>query len=80
LRLLFALRFLPEPWSIVEGARHLAPGHLARFAGGRLTTENWAKPAPAGPYRDETEAAEDLAERFDRAVARRLVADVPVGA
>ena len=80
LRLLFALRFLPEPWSIVAGARHLAPGHLARFAGGRLTTENWARPAPAGPYRDETEAAEDLAERFDRAVARRLVADVPVGA
>ena len=80
LRLFFALRFLPEPWSIVQGVRHLAPGHMARFSADGLATENWAKPAPAGPYRDEAEAAADLCARFDAAVARRLVADVPVGA
>jgi asparagine synthase (glutamine-hydrolysing) len=80
LRLYFALRFLPEPWSIVQGAHHLAPGHLARFSGGGLTIDAWAEPTPAGPYRDEAEAGEDLRARFDAAVARRLVADVPVGA
>ena len=80
LRLFFALRFLPEPWSIAQGAHHLAPGHMARFSGGTLTIDKWATPSPAGPYRDEAEAAEDLRTRFDAAVARRLVADVPVGA
>ncbi len=80
LRLFFALRYLPEPWSIAQGVRHLAPGHVARFSQDGLQVESWVSPSPAGPYADEAEAARDLADRFDAAVAARLVADVPVGA
>lgn len=80
LRLFFALRYLPEPWSIAEGVAHLAPGHLARFDGSGLQVEPWVVPEAPPRYRDEAEAGRALADRFDRAVALRLVADVPVGA
>ena len=82
LRLYFALRYLPEPWSITEGVRKLPAGYLARFSRKGLGLERWydlavARPAP---YRDEAAAIADLRERLDAAVKARLVADVPVGA
>lgn len=82
LRLYFALRFLPEPWSILEGVRKLPPGHLARFDAGGLSVERWFDLAEArGPhFHDEPAAAVELRARIDQAIADRLVADVPVGA
>ncbi len=82
LRLYFALRYLPEPWSILEGVAKLPPGHVARFTGNGLDVRRWYALAAARPkpYEDEGDAATDLRDRLDAAVADRLVADVPVGA
>ncbi len=81
LRLYFALRYLPEPWSILDGVAKLPPGHLARATASGLTVERWYDLAAARPARitDEQAARDGLRERFDAAVRDRLVADVPVG-
>ena len=82
LRLYFALGYLPEPWSILDGVRKLPAGHLACFSRKGLRLERWYDLAAArpAPYRDEAAAIADLRERLDKAVSARLVADVPVGA
>jgi asparagine synthase (glutamine-hydrolysing) len=81
LRALFTLRFVPEPWSIAEGVRKLPPGHWLKFEGQGLTVERWYDLAQE--HRkisvSEGEAMSGLRERFDAAVAARLVSDVPVG-
>lgn len=82
LRLYFALRYLPEPRSILKGVAKLAPGHLLRFANGEPIVRRWYAPeaAPPEPYTSFEAAAADLRLRVDEAVRDRLVADVPVGA
>lgn len=82
LRLYFALRFLPEPWCIMEGAAKLPAGHVATFGADGLRIERWYDLAAARParYLDPADARADLARHFDDAVRDRLVADVPVGA
>lgn len=80
LRLLFGLRWLPEPWSIAKGVRHLPPGHVARFDREGMAIRSFVTPEELPVYDSEAAAASDLQRRFDDAVARRMVADVPVGA
>jgi asparagine synthase (glutamine-hydrolysing) len=82
LRLYAALRYLPEPWSIMAGVAKLPPGHLARVTQDGVAVERWYDLATARPPRiaDEAAAKAELRERFDAAVRDRLVADVPVGA
>jgi asparagine synthase (glutamine-hydrolysing) len=82
LRLYFALRYLPEPWSILEGVAKLPAGHLARFSRAGLRIERWYDLPAARPPRfaREEEAAAVLRERLDAAVKARLIADVPIGA
>jgi asparagine synthase (glutamine-hydrolysing) len=81
LRALFTLRFVPEPWSIAEGVRKLPPGHWLKFDGQGLTVERWYDLAQEHRKASvsEGEAMSGLRERFDAAVAARLVSDVPVG-
>ncbi len=80
LRLLFGLRWLPEPWSIAKGVFHLSPGHVARFDRQGFEARSFVEPEQLPAYTDEITAAEALRGRFDAAVAARMVADVPVGA
>ncbi len=82
LRLYLALRYLPEPWSILDGVGKLPPGHIARFTGTGPSVTRWYDLAGARPARatDAAAARAGLVARFDAAVADRLVADVPVGA
>ncbi len=82
LRLYAALRYLPEPWSIWRGVHRLPPGHMARFDEDGLRVHRWYGPPEADrpPFETEAEAEAALRERFDAAVAARMVADVPVGA
>jgi len=86
LRLYFALRYLPEPYSILEGVSKLPPGHLLRFSGanrgGEPSVRRWYDPEAARPtsYGSIEDAVDDLRGRVDEAVRDRLVADVPVGA
>ena len=82
LRLYFALRYLPEPWSILEGVRKLPAGHLARFSKAGLKIERWYDLASARPPRIKSaeEAMAALRSHLDEAVKARLIADVPIGA
>jgi asparagine synthase (glutamine-hydrolysing) len=82
LRLYFALRYLPEPWSIVEGVKKLPAGHILRFSKAGLSVERWYDLAKSRPLRftDEAEAIDALRARLDNAVKARLISDVPVGA
>ncbi|MBM3541297.1 MAG: asparagine synthase (glutamine-hydrolyzing) [Alphaproteobacteria bacterium] len=81
-RLYFALRYVPEPYAIAQGVAKLSAGHWARFDANGVAIARWHDPAADRPsaYADETEAAADLAHRFDEAIAARTVADVPIGA
>src|SRR5215216_1346559 len=81
LRAYFTLRFIPEPWSIASGIRKLPAGHWLRFDKNGARLERWYELAAARPARPagRAEAEAQLRERFDAAVAARLVSDVPVG-
>lgn len=79
----FAYGYVPDPKTIFQHVRKLAPGHLIAFERG--------KPAPPPrPYWDlafearkglgEAEACEELAARLREAVELRMIADVPLGA
>ncbi len=81
LRWMMALRFLPDSATIARGVARLGAGHLLRFSAAGIAVERWYDLAAARPARwtDEAAAAASLVEAFDRAIADRLVADVPVG-
>jgi asparagine synthase (glutamine-hydrolysing) len=73
--------FVPAPRSILGNVRKLPAGSLARWnERDGLRIERWYKP-PFGVHLrgDHHELAGELRRRVERAVARRLVADVPVG-
>jgi len=77
-------QYVPAPHSIYRGFRKLPPGHLLRIAAGEPLREQprafWRVPQPApftGSYED---AKVRLAELLTKAVERRLIADVPLGA
>ena len=80
LSLYFALRFVPDPWSILKGVSKLPPGHLLRFDQRGAHLSRWAKTERNIAPKDEDDAAERLRSAIDDAVAARMVADVPVGA
>src|SRR5262249_20437606 len=75
-----AYEYVPDPHSILAGVAKLPPGHLLIAAGGRIETRRyWDIPFRPEPEVDERAWCEEIARRFDRAVALRLVSDVPVG-
>ncbi|MHB1219280.1 MAG: asparagine synthase (glutamine-hydrolyzing) [Alphaproteobacteria bacterium] len=82
LRFLFALRYVPDPWTIAEGARKLPAGHLARVTALGVSVERWYDLPAHRPARftDEASACAVLRMAFDAAVLDRTVADVPIGA
>jgi asparagine synthase (glutamine-hydrolysing) len=73
--------YVPSPWSAFRHVRKLAPAHyLVARAGQVEITRYWS--LSYEPKRQESEAAltEELDHLLGRAVERRLVADVPLGA
>lgn len=82
LRLLFALRYIPDPFTIASGVNKLPAGHLARFSSAGITLHRWYDLATSrlARYDREDDAIRDLRSRFDAAVSARTVADVPIGA
>jgi asparagine synthase (glutamine-hydrolysing) len=71
-----------EDRTIYAGVRALPPGHWMIVENGRSRIEPWWRleewADPPG-FRDPGEAAEAVRAALDAAVARQLVADVPVG-
>ncbi len=75
-----AVEYVPSPRSIFAGVRKLPAAHLAVLdARGFRLSRYWEIPAPGMAPVDPRAAAEELLRLLDAAVARRLVADVPVG-
>jgi asparagine synthase (glutamine-hydrolysing) len=80
--------YVPPPRSILRGARKLDAGERLVLEAGRApfampqVRRTWDLPFPAhhDPVQDEASAAADLLTLLRRAVERRLVSDVPLGA
>ncbi len=81
---LFLYGYVPTPQTCYRGIHKLPPGHLLRMnADGRVRIEAyWDLPLspPTGRAPTEAQAAARVRELVTRAVRRRLMADVPVGA
>ena len=81
----FAYGYIPAPLSIYEGAMKLPAGCSLRVDARSLTCrveKYWdfaLEPFDNIPRNAEEEWAEQLRELIDRAVRRRLIADVPLG-
>jgi asparagine synthase (glutamine-hydrolysing) len=74
--------YIPAPDSIFRSIKKLEPGHFLVYADGKNRIESyWDIPIQddATTQHSENECADELKELLDRAVRRRLVADVPVG-
>jgi asparagine synthase (glutamine-hydrolysing) len=78
-----ALEYVPTPHSIFDGVKKLAGGHVLRWRDGVSSVEPyWDLPfdsGEGGPSSEE-EYVEEFRRRFQEAVRRRLVSDVPLGA
>lgn len=81
-----ALGYMPDVDSAIEGVRRLEPAHYLRWTRETGTSAHcywdlgriWrSTPLQSRP---EANLAEEFLDRLDRAVARRLVSDVPLGA
>jgi asparagine synthase (glutamine-hydrolysing) len=83
LRKYFAYGFVPAPTSMLEGVEKLPAGCLLELTLPDATphVRRWwtFRLEPERPKQPLGQVAEALRELLDRAVARRLVADVPVG-
>jgi asparagine synthase (glutamine-hydrolysing) len=73
-----ACEYVPAPASIYRSIRKLPAAHVAVFdSSGLRVRRYWELPAPAEAAPED--AAAELVRLLDQAVAKRLVADVPVG-
>lgn len=76
-----ACRYVLAPRTLLTSVKKLPPGHLMTVdASGVSVTPYWSLPMGERVRRlDERQALETFTERFEAAVRRRLVSDVPVG-
>lgn len=79
--------YVPSPHTFYEGVRSVPPGHVLVLEadGSAVEREYWSPHVPGlggvTPLRlGEREAATAVRDHLDRAVERRMVADVPLGA
>ncbi|WP_426490567.1 asparagine synthase (glutamine-hydrolyzing) [Hymenobacter sp. 102] len=79
------LNYIPGPATIFKGVKKLLPGHYMYIKGKKVVRKRWYK-VPYDPKRVEKnkfsyeQQQKQLVDILDDATARRLVADVPVGA
>lgn len=66
--------------TIYRNVHTLPPAHLLRYKDGKVTVERYWRLPPVDERIALGEATEQFRQLFDQAVARQLVADVPVGA
>ena len=73
--------YIPAPWSIFEGIEKLRPGHLLSCkAGVTEIRQYWDVPLSQKSGYSESYYQEQLFELLEKAVRRRLISDVPLGA
>jgi asparagine synthase (glutamine-hydrolysing) len=83
LGLYLRLGYLPEPYGVLHGTGQVEPGHWLQVRPGEAPTGGCFRTmAPVPPPEDRLrgrDAEDAVAAMVDEAVARQLVADVPVG-
>ncbi len=76
-----SLQYVPEPWSAYRAVRKLPAAHWLSFEDGRLETRRyWRLDFEPKLELDQREAAAELRRLLARAVRRRLMSEVPLGA
>lgn len=81
IRRFLGLGYIPGPEDGIAGVKKLLPGHLLRWRDGKVEIRRYWRPPVAGTLRiAEQDAIHELRRLLRSAVARRLIADVPVGA
>jgi asparagine synthase (glutamine-hydrolysing) len=81
LRAYLTFGYVPSPNAIFNGIGKLPPAHYLRYRDGQTSLHRYWRPSLADKTTlGEAEAGEKLEELLDRAVASRLVSDVPFGA
>lgn len=76
---LLTYRYVPAPRTMFAGIKKLPPGHVAIASDAGLKIVRYWSPRPAQTKIDDREAEDLFLAAFDRAVALRMVSDVPVG-
>lgn len=83
LGLYLRLGYLPAPYGLLRGTGQVEPGHWLAVRPGEAPTTGCFRPLPTAPPPGERltgrAAEEAVRDAVDEAVARQLVADVPVG-
>ncbi len=76
------LQYVPGPFTAYKDIYKLPAAHLAVFEPGTdlVVRRYWSKPAGAERSGSEDDLAHELRDLLTKAVRRRLVADVPIGA
>ena len=74
------LGYVPAPFDAFAGLRKLAPAEVLIWRDGETTRHTYWTPPIDVAHVEAAEAATEVRRLFDRAVAKRLVADVPLGA
>ena len=76
-----SLQYVPEPWSIYRSVRKLPAAHWLSLEDGKLRIERyWRLDFEPKLTFDDREAASELRRLLSRAVRRRLMSEVPLGA
>jgi asparagine synthase (glutamine-hydrolysing) len=77
-----AYRYIPSPLSAFAAVRKLPPAHRLVYENGHASVERyWRLDFSAkASFRSDEEALDGLREQLRRAVARRMISDVPLGA
>ena len=75
------LQSVPAPLCAFDGVHKLSPGHWLELTSGGtpVITRYWSPDSVPAFTGDANEAEEELDARLQRAVARHLISDVPVG-
>ena len=79
-------QYINAPESIFEDVYKVEPGTILTFQGGCVTTEKYWDVADVyarmskDPVKDYAQAKQELKEKLQKATAKRMIADVPLGA
>lgn len=78
----FAYGYVPDPRTILSGVRKLPPGHTLIAVTGKSPriSQYWDLVAVDQRPSSEAQVAEELVHRLRKAVRKRLISDVPLGA
>ena len=77
-----AFLWVPDPRTPFSGVRSVEPGHAVRWSPFDMEAYRYGEPlvpVEAGGSMEPREAVDALAERFEAAAQRQLMADVPIG-